>query len=152
MPRGGQRDGAGRPVGTAVLTAWEQIAVGTECQSRWREDYESRLARAQQEYLARSDYPEATARVRASLREGAIDPDALDDVEFARREMGGVDAEDERDGPRVIHFAVPRPYGLRAAILRGVAAWASEKFEKPVSEGVVRSAWKMVRRVEREPL
>jgi len=125
----------------------EMLAVGAECQRRWREDIERRLANAQAEYFGRSDYHDATVRYRGS---NFSDAEALEDVEFARREMAQMAPEDEAEGPRVVSFAVPRPYGVRRAIITNVASWASERFGKSVSPGVVTSAWKLIRSAEAE--
>ena len=147
MGRGGKRPGAGRPVGSSVLDAWEQIAVGVECQRRWREDLDRRLAEKQQEYFSRSDYHAAVARYRQS---GLRDSEALEDVEYSRCEMAQMNPEDPSDGPRLIHFQAPRPYRLRNRVLREVSQWASQRFGKQVSVGVVRSAWEIQRAVERD--
>lgn len=147
MPRGGKRRGAGRPIGSSVLDPWEQIIVASECQRRWREDQELRLTAEQRGYFDRSDYHGAVARYRQS---GFRDSDALEDIEYSRREMARMDADDENDAPSGVRFEVPRPYGLQQKIISEVATWASEKFGKPVSEGVVSSAWAIARKVDAE--
>jgi hypothetical protein len=103
------------------------------------------LKAAQDEYFSKSDYHEQAARVRASR---GRDSEALEDVEFARREMAGIDAADEADAPRLVSFRVSRPYGKKALIIDEVAAWATERFSKRVTAGLVRSAWNILRQVE----
>lgn len=148
MPRGGRRKGAGRPVGSSVLDELEIITVAAECQRRWNEDCKARLQAAQDAYYDQSDYLEKSTRVRES---GGKDAEALEDVEFARREMAGT-PDDEPDAPRLVQFEVSRPYRVKEKIIADVAAWASHKFHKNVSQGVVASAWDLAKEVRAEGL
>jgi hypothetical protein len=123
------------------------VEVGVECQRRWLDDVSQRLTAEQRAYFDRSDYREAVSRYRQS---GFKDSVALEDIEYSRREMAGMDPEDEADAPKGVHLEVPRPYQLQQKIISDVAAWASEKFGKQVSKGVVESAWAIARKVEAE--
>lgn len=155
MPRGGIRSGAGRPAGSGVLDAWEKIIVAAECQRRWRKDYDERLTAAREAVFDRADYRALVAENLAGLRsegEGWDDTfradDLRDDIEGAIKEMAGVPVDDPAPARRVFHFQVKRPYRLKSLIITDVAEWASAKFGKPVSRGVVQSAWNLQRRVE----
>jgi hypothetical protein len=68
--------------------------------------------------------------------------DLFDDVEFARRDMFGVAAENEEDAPRLVSFEQPRLYGLHDRIVCKVARWASWRFGKPVTPSTVQRIWK----------
>jgi len=143
MPKGGRRPGAGRK---PALDWLETLPVGAECQSRWREIIEGRLNAEIETHFAKSDYHDAVARVRASRGK---DEEALEDVEYSRREMAGMSPEDPHLAPRLVTFGVQRPYAARARIIREVAAWASDRFGRPISTRSVERAWKLVRSVER---
>jgi hypothetical protein len=146
VKRGGKRFGAGRPVGSSVLDALEMIALAAECERRWHEDSQQRLVEQQAAYFARSDYDAATSRVRQALREGRRDAEAIEDVEFARREMAGIDADDAGDGPRVLQFWVAPKRGLRKQIEADAANWASSRFGKSITPRMVRTVWANFRR------
>ena len=140
MGRGGRRPGAGRK---PALDWLETLAIAGECQTKWREIIESRLNAEMETHFARSDYHDAAARVRGK------DGEALEDVEYSRREMAGMAPEDPRDAPRLVTFRVQRPYAVRAKIIGEVAAWASSRFGRPISTRSVDRAWKLARSVER---
>lgn len=139
MPRGGQRRGAGRK---PKMDALESLEVAVECGTRWRDIIDKRLESAQQRRLDKSDYVATQVKLRAVPISSDEGLQLLEDVEFARREMAGIDADDETDPPRLITYTAPRPYGARAPIIREVAAWASARFAKPVSPRSVERAWK----------
>jgi hypothetical protein len=143
VPRGGRRPGAGRK---SALDWLETLVVGAECQTRWRSIIDSRLNADIAAHFFRSDYHDAVARVRASRGK---DQEALEDVEYSRREMSGMAPEDPSNAPRLVNFRASRPYGARAIIIREVAAWASNRFGRRITTRSVERAWKLVRWVER---
>ena len=155
--RGGKRPGAGRPAGTTVLDAWEKIIVGAECQHRWRAELERKLQASQTEVFNRGDSHEVVARARVmpiderkawhSTYEGS---DHRDDIEGAIKHKVGMPADSPKDAPRLLHIKTTLPYRMRQRILSEVAKWASHKFQKRVTKGLVDSAWKLVRRAERD--
>lgn len=145
MPRGGKRLGAGRPAGSSVLDEWEVLEVAVECSRRWNADAAERLQGLMNAYFARSDYNVATKRFRAS---GFRDGEALEDIEYARREMAGMAPENEAEAPKGVRFEVAQRYGLKKIIIAEVAAWATARFGKQVSPGIVKSAWRVLDQVE----
>lgn len=159
MPRGGKRLGAGRPAGTSVLDPFETLCVAAECQKRWNADIEQRLGAEKERLLSLSGYNELAARNREGMRDQGQKwfrtyegQDLKDDIEGSIREMAGMDPATTKRPPRVFRIEVPRPYRLKEAVLEEVAAWASARFGKKVTPGLVDAAWDVLKRVEKEPV
>ena len=165
MPRGGKRAGAGRPRGSAVLDWYESLSISAKCEKHWREACEKNLSAAKDKFFAKSDYHALVAAFKAESLEDrkayipAIGSDGEarylgytgeqhhDDVEGAIRTMLGMDDADPSGALRCVSFAWKRPYGVQAQIVKDVARWATAEFNKPISSGIVRSAWKLMRSV-----
>jgi len=81
---------------------------------------------------------------RADWIASAAGMEALEDVEYARREDSGIDIDDDDDtpAPRVRLICPKRPKGVRQNIIAEVAR------ETGVSIWIVERAWKAFRRLE----
>ena len=145
MPRGGKREGAGRH---PTLGFADRLTIGSECEHRQRLEAEAGLQAARDQLFGKSDYDEQIARLHAipvSERKGFFDTcegqDHAEEIEFARREMAGIDAHDPSQAPRVFRLRAPRPYGVRNRIEAEVAEWATERYGKRISTRLVKTCW-----------
>lgn len=153
MPRGGKRNGAGRP---ACLNAIEQLAVGAQCEAMWSEAIRESINRQIDARMSKSDYPAQIGLLREipiSDRPSWIASSSFEyhqeNIEFAVREMGGVAADEEADGPRLLSFNGVRPKGYRQTVLSKVSAWAADHFQREVSVRTVSTAWTKFRALQR---
>lgn len=153
MPRGGARSGAGRP---SVLTAMEKLAVGAACERLWNEELNAReeakiRARLGPVYASLIDEQRA---IPVAERAGYLDSleaeERAEEIEEARRNIAAMEDDDYDEAPRLISVVVSRPYGKRDPIIQQVAAWASNRFGKRVSERQTRECWDLMRSAVRE--
>ena len=81
--RGGKRQGAGRPKGSAVLSFEERLEVGVECQERWKAARAENLRAAEEAIFGGSEYARQIAAIHYVPL--ADRPDFLPLVEHERR-------------------------------------------------------------------
>lgn len=149
VPKGGARAGSGRK---PVLGYLEQLDVGAEYERRWSRAKQAREDKALAAVYAATEYPCLVSNAEAIPLDERADwiasyegEDHRDDVEGVLREMQGIDAMSDQTPSRLRTITVARPYGLRAEIERDVAAWATERFDRPVSVRMVRSCRTAIR-------
>jgi hypothetical protein len=155
MPRGGKRDGAGRP---AKLTFFQRLTIGGECETRWRNLLEESIraqlatlpgsAERKAAHAAAGEVPIEERRGWLSTYEGE---DHLDDVQAALHTMNGIRDEDEwpdEPAPRIFSFVPVRPYGKKIGIKDDVAAHFSATWGIRILRGTVTRCWDEFRAFE----
>ena len=130
MPRGGARRGAGRPT---KLNDLDRLVIGQAVETRIRESLGREVAkrveaatREQQLIWARARAVPISERPNfaKSIHSGRGDP-YLEDLEIARREDQGVDADDEQTPSQHLHVQAALPRGEVKRIVKEVAdEWA----------------------------
>jgi hypothetical protein len=151
---GGRRNGAGRH---AVLTWEEWLEIGAECEGRFNAIWASNLQAAQDAYFAKSDYLSLIANVhqvpipyRENWHSTCEAENHFDDVEGARKQMAGMDVASEESALRQLRFEAVRPYAVKSKIKADVAAWATGRYGKAISERLVQSCWDDIRSFKKQ--
>lgn len=148
------RGGAGRGQGRKpVLSDWQRIVVGQECETRWQDEIKSRLDTkvaesfelVEEEWARLHRVPVPRRRAWLQSEEAGI---VFADIEIARRERLGLSDNDRL--PSIASFSVPRPKGLRREIISQVAVDETQARGFSVSERLVEACWKEYRQLIQE--
>lgn len=153
MSRGGVREGAGRK---PVLTPMQMIAVGGECERRFRQEWERARQTAWDEKPAVKEVHALQAEVRAGVKEhgpafwhSAEGRELRETVEQAIREIRRTPDFVEHTN-RVFTLTAPRPKGVKANICKAVAAEFSQEWGVSLSPRNVQTCWDQFRAFEED--
>lgn len=133
-PRGGKRDGAGRP---RVLSEIQSIEIGAFCENEWNGE---RHKEGFGGFDALPSRPKTFADLVKTIPEGLSVAKQM----AARQQIGRAVFGDRS---RVYRVRLPRPRGgnVRRDIMRAGVAYAREKFGVEITERLVETCWKNYR-------
>lgn len=150
MTRGGPGRGQGRK---PVLSEWDRVVVGQECETGWHDEIKSRLdvkvaesfELVEEEWARLHRVPVHRRKVWLQSEEAKL---VFADIEIARRERLGLSDDDPL--PSTASFSVPRPKGLRREIISQVAVDETQARGFSVTERLVEACWKEYRQLVQE--
>ena len=134
---GGRRIGAGRK---RALSSQQQFLIGAECERRWEEAAVNRA-------LAQYERQDWAGSIRDEQGRASLIPLRIRKTRDGKRARSDINEEIEAilEGPplrsRFNSIAMRRPWGLRAAIIGEVRAWARDRYSIDVTARRIEHCW-----------
>lgn len=151
MPRGGRREGAGRP---PRLDELERLAIGANCERKFQDIWEERISQDHEAKPLVQHLRQLQAQLRqAFMSEGVVFLSSAEgqelrgEIEQAVREIRRT--PDWAETNHMFDLTAPRPKGLRPVIIAEVALESPAWLGARVPEWMIDECWKEYRRFRR---